>query len=377
MTKNFSLLLYYQALLKFENNNPASQYVQAMEHLLEVVQELSLAPNLDKIMEIVRVAARELTASDGASFVLRENDCCYYADEDAIAPLWKGQKFPMSICISGWTMLNRQPAIIPNVAIDERVPYAVYKPTFVKSMVMVPIRTQDPIGAIGIYWAMYHQPTLEEVKVLQALADTTSVAMENVRIYSEVEQRVQDRTIALQREIKEREAAEAEVRRLSLTDELTGLYNRRGFFVVAEQQLQLAQLTQIPVGLLFIDLDGLKHINDNLGHELGDAALVTSANLIKQTFRNSDTLGRIGGDEFVVLMQGINPTPETLVQRLQAQIDDFNQHQHQSFQISMSIGIQYSNRTQSLSLGELITQADRQMYQQKRLKKANQSASKT
>lgn len=147
--------------------------------------------------------------------------------------------------------------------------------------------------------------------------------------------------------------------------------------MVAEQQLQLAQLTQIPVGLLFIDLDGLKHINDNLGHELGDAALVTSANLIKQTFRNSDTLGRIGGDEFVVLMQGINPTPETLVQRLQAQIDDFNQHQHQSFQISMSIGIQYYDRTQSLSLGELITQADRQMYQQKRLKKANQSASKT
>lgn len=213
------------------------QYVKAVERLLVVVQDLSLARSLERIMEIVRVAARELTGSDGASFVLRDNGYCYYADEDAIAPLWKGQRFPMNICIGGWAMLNYQPAIISDVYGDERVPYAAYQPTFIKSMVMIPIRTLDPIGSIGTYWANYHQPTTNEVNLLQALADTTAVAMENVQVYSELEQRVCDRTAALeavnirlQQEIHEREAAEAEVQRLAITDELTGLYNRRGFF---------------------------------------------------------------------------------------------------------------------------------------------------
>ncbi|WP_234300972.1 sensor domain-containing diguanylate cyclase [Sphaerospermopsis aphanizomenoides] len=345
------------------------QYLQAMERLLVVVQDLSLARSLDRIMEIVRVAARELTASDGASFVLRDNGFCYYADEDAIAPLWKGQRFPMNICIGGWAMFNHQPAIIDDVSIDERVPHVAYKPTFIKSMVMVPIRTQKPIGAIGTYWATHHQPTLEEVKVLQALADVTSVAMENVEVYAELEQRVKDRTIALEQEIEERKAAEAEVRRLSLTDELTGLYNRRGFFVVAEQQLKTGKRTQIPTFLMFIDLDGLKQINDKLGHEIGDAAIVAAANLITKTFRQSDTLGRLGGDEFVVLLQGNDPSLEVMIGRLQSAIDKFNRCSKQPFQVSMSIGVVNYDHNQPVSLDHLITLADELMYQQKRAKK--------
>ncbi|MCF2148282.1 GAF domain-containing protein [Desmonostoc muscorum LEGE 12446] len=186
-------------------------YVQAMEHLIEVVQALSLARTLKQIMVIVRKSARELTGADGASFVLRDGDQCYYADEDAIAPLWKGQRFPMSICIGGHTMRNRQPVVISDIYGDERIPFAAYQPTFVKSLAMVPIRTCNPIGAIGTYWAKLHQPTLEQVKLLQALADTTAVAMENVQIYGELEQRVRNRTAALEKEIERRQKVEAEV----------------------------------------------------------------------------------------------------------------------------------------------------------------------
>lgn len=85
---------------------------QTMTCLVRAVQEMSLARNLESVMRIVRSAARRLTGADGATFVLRDNDMCYYADEDAIAPLWKGQRFPMEICISGWSMINRKPAII-------------------------------------------------------------------------------------------------------------------------------------------------------------------------------------------------------------------------------------------------------------------------
>ncbi|MBD2440296.1 sensor domain-containing diguanylate cyclase [Nostoc sp. FACHB-110] len=375
MTNKFDSPLHCSLTVDFPDSTD-QEYLRAMESLLIVVQYLSLARNLERIMEIVRVAARQITGSDGASFVLRDNGYCYYADEDAIAPLWKGQRFPMSICIGGWSMLHRQPAIIGDVYSDLRVPHVAYQPTFVKSMVMVPIRTFDPIGAIGIYWAKLHHPTTEEVKLLQALADTTAVAMENVQVYAELEQRVSDRTAALlatntylQQEIRDRQAAEAEVRRLSITDELTGLYNRRGFFILAQQQLKQIQRSQVAASLMFIDLDGLKLINDSLGHEIGDAAILAAAELLKQTFRTSDILARLGGDEFVVLMQGKNYQFEVTQQRLQTAIAQFNQNQHQSFQLSMSVGLQSYNPSQPISLDQLITLADMKMYECKRCKK--------
>ncbi|HZT30752.1 MAG TPA: response regulator [Bryobacteraceae bacterium] len=126
---------------------------RGMARLIAAVQELSLARDLDGVMAIVRRAGRELTGADGATFVLREGDLCHYADEDAVAPLWKGQKFPLSACISGWVMLNRQAAVIEDIYADPRIPADAYRPTFVKSLAMVPIRTEAPVGAIGNYWA--------------------------------------------------------------------------------------------------------------------------------------------------------------------------------------------------------------------------------
>src|SRR5215469_3394775 len=116
----------------------------AADRLIRAVQDLALAKDLGSVTAIVRRAARELTGADGASFVLREGDMCYYADEEAIAPLWKGQRFPMSACISGWAMLHRQPVVIADIYTDARIPAAAYQPTFVKSLVMVPIRTAAP-----------------------------------------------------------------------------------------------------------------------------------------------------------------------------------------------------------------------------------------
>jgi signal transduction histidine kinase/HPt (histidine-containing phosphotransfer) domain-containing protein len=181
-----------------QSRESAMWYGKAMEHLVEVVQQLSRAHDLAAVMEIVKHAARSLTGSDGATFVLRDGDKCHYADEDAISPLWKGQRFPLSACISGWVMLNRQSALIEDIYADPRIPADAYRPTFVKSLAMVPIRKLDPIGAIGNYWARPYLPSPEQVKVLQALADTTALALENVRIYGELEKRVWERTSELE-----------------------------------------------------------------------------------------------------------------------------------------------------------------------------------
>lgn len=176
----------------------AEWYVHAMERLVGVIQELSLARDLTRVMEIVRKSARDLTDADGATFVLRDGDKCFYADEDAIEPLWKGLRFPLNACVSGWAMMNQQPAVIEDIYSDDRVPTDAYRPTFVKSLVMVPIRQREPVGAIGTYWAVRRQPRPEEVRVLQALADSTSVAMENVQLLTGLEQKVKDRTARLE-----------------------------------------------------------------------------------------------------------------------------------------------------------------------------------
>jgi signal transduction histidine kinase len=170
---------------------------RAAQRLVTAVKELSAARDVPTIQAIVRRAARELNGADGATFVLREGDLCHYADEDAITPLWKGQRFPMSTCISGWAMLHRRPAVVEDIAYDSRIPLDAYRPTFVRSLVMVPIRTEAPIGAIGNYWAKPHTATEEEIALIQALADSTSIALENVQVYQELEQRVSSRTAEL------------------------------------------------------------------------------------------------------------------------------------------------------------------------------------
>lgn len=163
-----------------------------VERLVQVVQEVSAARVLERVQEIVRSAARELTGADGATFVLRDGAQCYYADEDAIAPLWKGKRFPMSSCVSGWAMMNRRSVVIPDIFEDARIPISVYRETFVKSMAMMPIRAADPVGAIGVYWASAHQATDEEMQLLEALANTTAVAVENVRLYAQLNARIDD-----------------------------------------------------------------------------------------------------------------------------------------------------------------------------------------
>ncbi len=178
----------------------------SMERLLTAAQQLSLARDMETVMVIVRTVARELTGADGATFILRSGDKCYYADEDAIGPLWKGQYFPMTHCISGWAMLNKKPAIIDDIFTDDRIPIDAYSPTFVKSLVMVPIREMEPIGAIGNYWATQRMPQPGEVKLLQALANLTSVTLENINVYKELEQRVKDRTVELEAANKTLEA---------------------------------------------------------------------------------------------------------------------------------------------------------------------------
>jgi hypothetical protein len=159
-----------------------------MRELVATVPRLAFARTLADVQTIVPTSARRLVGADGATLILLEGNFCLYADEDAIAPLWKGRRFPREASAAGWVMDHRQPVVIDDVYADARVWHMSYRSTFVKSLAMVPIRTGDPIGAIGAYWSVHRHATGEEVELLQALADSTAVALENIGIYTALEE---------------------------------------------------------------------------------------------------------------------------------------------------------------------------------------------
>ena len=140
-------------------------------------RRLAMAHSRDDIIATVRASARAITGADGVAFILGEGSRCHYADEDAIAPLWKGQRFPMSICVSGWSMLNGKTAMIEDIYADSRVLHDAYRDTFVKSMIMVPVRAPVPVAAIGAYWSEKRAFSDDDVATIEALADAVGEAM--------------------------------------------------------------------------------------------------------------------------------------------------------------------------------------------------------
>jgi GAF domain-containing protein len=153
---------------------------EAAHHAVEAI---CAADDLPALITATRAWARHLTAADGVTFVLRAGNSCYYADEDAIAPLWKGQRFPIESCVSGWVMQQRESVIIPDIYADARVPHDVYRPTFVRSMLMAPVRKADPIAAIGAYWSVECAPTHSHVQLIELLAEAAAVRLTSDQLW--------------------------------------------------------------------------------------------------------------------------------------------------------------------------------------------------
>jgi diguanylate cyclase (GGDEF)-like protein len=164
-----------------------------------------------------------------------------------------------------------------------------------------------------------------------------------------------------------------ELRQLATVDELTGLANRRGFFALGEHELLVAARTRAAVALLFVDVDGLKRVNDKLGHAMGDLLLKEAADVIRETIRASDLAGRLGGDEFCVLLMG-DPELDSdrALDRMRATTAAHNERPGRAFHLSLSIGLSAIAPGRSVTLEELIDAADEGMYEDKRGKRDQQ-----
>ncbi len=169
------------------------------------------------------------------------------------------------------------------------------------------------------------------------------------------------------RDVTERKILEAELLYMAITDPLTGLYNRRGFVILTEQQFRVAGRTNHPMLLFFADMDRLKDINDRHGHEAGDRAIKEAGEILRETFRGSDVIARVGGDEFAVLV--INAavlSPETIQERLKRQIDTHNRRPGRTYAISISSGTAPYDPQRAATVDSLLTAADHVMYANKR-----------
>lgn len=171
-------------------------------------------------------------------------------------------------------------------------------------------------------------------------------------------------------DVTERKRAETAIQTLSLVDELTGLYNRRGFLTFAKQHLNSFQRTNKSLMIVYADLDGLKQINDSFGHKEGDRALVKTSEILKETFRSSDILARLGGDEFTVLA-AVDPDGgiESLVSRLNEKFKDYNKQNPGNYYLSISVGFALLNPEGQQSIEDCMAHADKAMYDNKRKRK--------
>jgi diguanylate cyclase (GGDEF)-like protein len=175
------------------------------------------------------------------------------------------------------------------------------------------------------------------------------------------------KVVKLEKKKQYHKKLEEKLREASIRDDLTGLLNRRGFFTIAEKQCEIANRNDLNLSFLFIDLDKMKAINDRFGHKAGDEALIDSANILKNSFRSSDIITRIGGDEFVIIVM---ETPETkvgtLTTRLKANLRSHNLKAKRPYKLSLSMGLTRYTHENPCSVDELLVLADKLMYEQKK-----------
>jgi diguanylate cyclase (GGDEF)-like protein len=219
-----------------------------------------------------------------------------------------------------------------------------------------------------VRWALASsRPLISAAKILGAV-----VFYRDITERKELENKLASHTEELKSSNRELQKAQIALEHLASADELTGLHNRRGFVALAAQSIKLARRSQKPFALVFVDLDGLKRINDTLGHAHGDLAITDAAYVLSDSFRHCDVLGRLGGDEFAVLMSDADQESARIVKkRLADKVDRLNAKGHRPYTLSLSIGVLICNSDEEAPLEALLGRVDALMYEEKKKKLSN------
>ncbi|MBK6304739.1 MAG: PAS domain S-box protein [Gemmatimonadetes bacterium] len=275
-------------------------------------------------------------------------------------------------------ILEATPDLIAIASIDGDVPYlnaagrrmiGVGADVHLTFADMFPEWALQEVQSVGVPFAVEYGAWNGETAL--RTADGREIPVSQVIIAHKGTQGEVEHLSTIMRDITERKEAEDALRKMSLCDQLTGLYNRRGFFMLAQQHLNVARTNPGHAILLYFDLNDFKPINDTYGHAAGDEALKEVAAILHETFRDSDLCGRLGGDEFVALaVNCLDPTGQVLVNRLDERIAAHNAREGRPFRISIGRGVARFDPHNPKSLQQLLDEADARLYEDKRARKA-------
>lgn len=155
---------------------------ERLAHVLNASERLVMAGSMDEVVAVLRDTARAAVGAEGVAVVIEHDGCCSYVAEDAVSALWQGQTFAADHCISGWVMHHGETVAISDVRLDQRIPQDAYAPTFVRSLVMVPIGRPAPVAALGAYWSEVRSHDHDTIRRLESLARLATIAIENARL---------------------------------------------------------------------------------------------------------------------------------------------------------------------------------------------------
>ena len=344
-----------------------------LTRLLALARDLLQAPDPHSVLELTGPVVQELLSADGALLllVLGERD---YATEFDRNGLMQTASDSTALYRHARQAFDKQtPILLSNAIVDPNISDGGLCLGGAVSLIALPFPPIKPVGVLAVLWKCNGQPDQlnEPIYILRHIGELTAAALGNVAYRQMVEDRITTRTEEITvsarkhaKELNRRDHVEEELRRISVTDVMTGMLNRRGFFLNAERSFKVARRQGVSSTIVYADLDGLKTVNDALGHEAGDRLIEDASRILQASFRDSDVVARLGGDEFAVYTLDAEQ-PEVLLARIHLNIESFCHSEARPYEIKFSIGVVKCDPSSDLLLSDYLSLADKQMYEQK------------
>lgn len=335
----------------------------ALRRLLVLARDLLQAPDLKSVIALAGPVMQELLVPDGALLLVALGEREFVTEFGRGGVLQPAREDSTLYRYARYAMDGQTPVLLPDV-VTEPAAEAGGRPA---SMVALPFPPIRPLGVICAFWyrrGREHQ-LAERIATLRYLGELAGAALGNVDFRQVLEQRAAEAQREHARELERRDSVEEEIRRISVIDVMTGMFNRRGFFLHAEQSFKLARRRRLPSALIFADIDRLKAVNAGLGHDAGDRFIQDAARILRSSFRDSDIVARLGGDEFAAYTID-SAQPEAILARIAQKLDEFHRAAAPPCRLSFSTGIVQCDPASETSLYDYFALADRKMREYKR-----------
>lgn len=329
----------------------------ALQRLLVLARDFLQAPDFRSIMALVGPAVQELLLPDGALLLVTRGEAEEMVEFDRGGCLHPAQQSSVLHRRARLAMKDRTPVLLPEVVADLGLP---------ASLLAFPFPPLEPVGVLAALWYRRgcKQPLHERIAILHYLGELTGAALGNAAFRQMLEQRAGEAAASREPESPPGEAGEEETERIALTDVATGMLNRRGFFLRAEQSFKLARRRRVPSSLIFTDIEGSGG-KVWAGEEEGERFVQEVARILRRSLRDSDVVARLGGGEFAVFTVD-SAHPEVILARLQRHIEICQRQASPSRRPSFSTGIVQCDPGSELNLTDYLAQADRLMCEQRR-----------